>query len=90
MNKYLIEHHYGWVETNETPYEHLRRTHSFLTDDNHAWEDEGDCIVIRRNDKSPAQHPLTPEWAKDDFWFSLPYKVIHNSADEQSQANPTG
>lgn len=72
-----IEHHFGWVKLEgETPYEHVRKTHTFLTDDNHKWEDTGDSIVIKRNENSPEYHPLTPEWAKGEYWFSLPYRDI--------------
>ena len=75
--KTSVQHHYGWVtlKDGETPYEHVRRTHAFLTDDNHEWKDTGRSIVIYRNENSPDFHPLTPEWAKDSYWFASPYKV---------------
>jgi len=57
-------------------YRHIRETHTFLTDENHKWEDTDHSIVINRNDKSPRLHNLTPVWARlTDFWFAIQYKV---------------
>lgn len=75
-----VKFHYGWENTNgKTPYEYVRETHEFLTDDNHDYKDEGDRIVIYRNEKSPPQHPITPWWARagaGDYWFSNLYRSI--------------
>lgn len=70
-----MNHHYGWTKFEGTPYEHVRATHTFLTDDNHTWEDTGESIVIRKNENSPEDHLLTPSWARDmGFWFACDYR----------------
>lgn len=82
MKNIEVKHHYGWLDTNnKTPYEHVRETHHFLTDDNHTYEDTGESIIVKRNENSPAQHPITPFWAKagaGDYWFSCPYRITHS------------
>ena len=75
-----VKHHYGWVNTKgKTPYKHIRETHSFLTDDNHTYEDKGDRIKIKRNQNSPEYHALTPEWAKNEWWFTCYYRLTNNN-----------
>ena len=71
-----IKEHYGWIDIgHEKIYNYIRRTHHFLTDDNHIMEDTGESIIILRNKKSPKYHPLTPMWARiTNYWFSIPYK----------------
>ena len=71
-----VKHHYGWVDTGtKSSYEHIRETHTFLTDDNHTYKDTGNSIVVYRNENSPAYHSLTPAWAKwDNIWFTVYYK----------------
>ena len=76
--KIEVQQHYGWEETGGlSPYEYIRKTHDFLTDDNHEYEDTGTSIIIKRNKNSPEYHPLTPEWAKGEYWFSLNYHFTY-------------
>lgn len=79
--KYQYKHHYGWVDGEDKPYQHLRKTHTFLTDDNHIWKDTGESIVVYRNENSPELSNLTPTWARaksGDYWLDLPYKEIYD------------
>lgn len=73
-----VEHHHGWVNTEgKLPYEHIRETHEFLTDDNHDHKDNGESITILRNENSTPFHPLTPSWARDSkVWFSNRYRTV--------------
>ena len=93
MSKQLeIEHHYGWVKLeNETPYEHIRRTHTFLTDDNHTWQDTGQSIVVYFNENSPPGSSIAPSWATrnpGDFWFSMPYSEVSSNPQPINSGEP--
>ena len=72
-----VKAHYGWVDIgDENPYSYIRKTHHFLTDDNHTYKDTGNSIIVSRNEKSPTQHPIAPMWVRfTDYWFSVPYTI---------------
>ena len=81
--KVILEHHYGEREhqtsagnLTDAAKEAIRKTHHFLTDNNHSMTDLGNRIKVNRKDNPPNPR-LTPavfNEGPNGYWFSVRYR----------------
>ncbi len=72
----------------EAVYKSIRKTHDFLTDDNHTYkcsvetiswggeETKFESCLIYRDEISERDYPYCGPWANTDYWFSVTFREV--------------